>query len=113
MGGGWGRVPERPLLHVRSGAAGDVGIHRQRGPDIGKAELSMIRFIAWNEKFRRWLVTAAVTDELMIILLAMQVTVQRSVDGVSTFLWVNWAFAKPANSGTAVKRGGSRLTSNI
>lgn len=33
------------LLHYRNDAAGDVGIHGQRAPYIGEADLSIVHFI--------------------------------------------------------------------
>ncbi|CAN0055456.1 unnamed protein product [Pylaiella littoralis] len=95
VGGAGDCVEEEPLLHFRNGAA--PGVQRQRGQDIGEAELSLVHFIVqakryWGKDFDKWLVTSVVTDEWMIIILAMssgkirpqgpgavEVTVQRIV----------------------------------
>ncbi|CAB1117546.1 unnamed protein product [Ectocarpus sp. CCAP 1310/34] len=40
-----------PLLHFRNGNDPAPGVERQRGPDIGAAELSVIHFIIWAKKY--------------------------------------------------------------
>ncbi|CAB1118306.1 unnamed protein product [Ectocarpus sp. CCAP 1310/34] len=100
-----------PLLHFRDGTNTIEGVERQRGPDIGEAELSVIHFIVWakkywGESFDKWIVSSVDTDLWMIILLAMttgwltprgeravDVTVQRVVGGETKFLWMNRVFA--------------------
>ncbi|CAB1100238.1 unnamed protein product [Ectocarpus sp. CCAP 1310/34] len=82
-----------PLLHFRKGNDHTPGVKRQRGPDIGEAELS-------------WTVSSVDTDLWMTILLAMatgwlrprgegavDVTVQKVVGGETKFLWMNRVFA--------------------
>lgn len=70
----WGRVPKRDASTLQKGAVGDVGIHRQRWPDIDEAELSIdIHFIVRDKKycgkkFRRRLVTSVDTDKRTIVL---------------------------------------------
>ncbi|CAN0556436.1 unnamed protein product [Ectocarpus sp. 12 AP-2014] len=99
------------LLHFRNGNDSIPGVERQRGPDIGEAELSVIHFIVWAKKywgksFDKWIVSSVDTDLWMIILLAMttgwlrprgegavDVTVQRVVGGETKFLWMNRVFA--------------------
>ena len=110
--GEWYGSGMEPLLHFRNGAASDSGVQRSRGPDVGEAELSLVHFSVWAKKywgksFDKWLVTSVDTDQLMIILLAMNtgkieihgpgmvdVTVQRIVGGVPKSIWVNRAFTK-------------------
>ncbi|CAB1112778.1 unnamed protein product [Ectocarpus sp. CCAP 1310/34] len=88
-----------------------LGVERQRGPDIGEAELSVIHFIVWARKywgksFDKWVVSSVDTDLWMIILLAMttgwlrprgegaiDVTVQKVLGGETKFLWMNRVFA--------------------
>ncbi|CAN0447121.1 unnamed protein product, partial [Ectocarpus sp. 8 AP-2014] len=100
-----------PLLHFRDGTDTIEGVERQRGPDIGEAELSVIHFIVrakkyWGKSFDKWVVSSVDTDLWMIILLAMttgwltprgeravDVTVQRVVGGETKFLWMNRVFA--------------------
>ncbi|CBJ31813.1 hypothetical protein Esi_0285_0022 [Ectocarpus siliculosus] len=105
-------LPEtEPLLHFRDGTDTIEGVERQRGPDIGEAELSVIHFIAWAKKywgksFDKWVVSSVDTDLWMNILLAMttgwltprgeravDVTVLRVVGGETKFLWMNRVFA--------------------
>lgn len=111
-GGRDGVSGDDDLLHFRNGASVDTSVKRQRGPNIGEAELSVVHFIVWSEKywgktFDKWLVTSVDTDQWMIILLAMsagkitphgvgevQVTVQRIVGGQTKFLLVNQAYKK-------------------
>ncbi|CAB1121317.1 unnamed protein product [Ectocarpus sp. CCAP 1310/34] len=100
---------EDPLLHYRRGA--DRSVQRERGPNIGEAELSLVHFIVWAKKycgrnFENWLVTSVDTDQWMIILLAMstgflkasgegavEVTVHEVVGGDPKYTWVNRVFA--------------------
>ena len=103
-------VSEIPLLHLRKGMAADGGVHRERGPDIGEVELSIVHFIVWAEKYFKakiteWLVYSVDTDQWMIILLAMstgflkatdegcvKVTVEKRVGRESTYIYVNRVF---------------------
>ncbi|CAB1106379.1 unnamed protein product [Ectocarpus sp. CCAP 1310/34] len=100
---------EDPLLHYRRGA--DRSVQRERGLNIGEAELSLVHFIVWAKKYwgrnsENWLVTSVDTDQWMIILLAMrtgflkasgegavEVTVQMVVGGDPKYIWVNRVFA--------------------
>lgn len=106
-----------PLLHIREGARADSaarvdsGVHRERGPDIGEAELSNVHFIVWSKKYfgeriTEWLVYSVDTDQWMIVLLAMstgflkatpgdehvKVTVEKRVGKESTYIYVNRVF---------------------
>eukprot|EP00752_Nemacystus_decipiens_P016789 g15026.t1 len=105
-----------PLLHIRKGALAnsaartDGGVHRQRGPDIGEAELSNVHFVVWSKKYfgeriTEWLVYSVDTDQWMIVLLAMstgflkatggghvKVTVEKRVGKESTYIYVNRVF---------------------
>ena len=96
------------LLHIRKG--GDSGAQRERGPDIGEAELSIVHFIVWSQKnfgeeIADWLVYSVDTDQWMIVLLAMstgflkatgdgrvRVTVEKRVGKESTYIYVNRVF---------------------
>ncbi|CAM9353942.1 unnamed protein product, partial [Hapterophycus canaliculatus] len=118
--GGEGRQSENAtgqedLLHFRRGPGVGGGVQRQRGPGIGEAELSVVHFIVWSEKywgrsFSKWMVTSVDTDQWMIILLAMSagkiqpsgsakvdVTVRRVVAGNAKYLYVNRVFDKICN----------------
>eukprot|EP00752_Nemacystus_decipiens_P011825 g10492.t1 len=62
--GGVGTADGDPLLHFRDAYG---GVQRRRGPDIGEAELSLVRFIVrakryWGKEFKRWLITSVDTD---------------------------------------------------
>lgn len=56
-------------LQFRDGAAVDTGTKRFRGPDSGKAKLSLLYFIVWAKKYwdgdlGKWLVTSADTKRV-------------------------------------------------
>ena len=96
------------LLHIRKG--GVSGAQRERGPDIGEAELSIAHFIVWSQKYfgeeiADWVVYSVDTDQWMIVLLAMstgflkatgdgrvRVTVEKRVGKESTYIYVNRVF---------------------
>ncbi|CAB1115324.1 unnamed protein product [Ectocarpus sp. CCAP 1310/34] len=74
--GGWYGLGPEHLLHFRNGFTSGTVVQRDRGPDVGEAELSVAHFIVWAEKYwgkklDKWLVTSVDTGLWMIILLAM------------------------------------------
>ncbi|CAB1102931.1 unnamed protein product [Ectocarpus sp. CCAP 1310/34] len=78
---------EDPLLHYRRGAG--RSIQRERGPNIGEAELSLVHFIVWAKKywglnFGNWLGSGEG---------AVEVTVQKVVGGAPKYIWVIRVFA--------------------
>ncbi|CAB1098857.1 unnamed protein product [Ectocarpus sp. CCAP 1310/34] len=83
---------EDPLLHYRRGA--DRSVQRERGPNIGEAELSLVHFIVWAKNGEG----------------AVEVTVQKVVGGDPKYIWVNRVFAAIRASGTATNLRGPRRT---